>query len=787
MAKANRKVIIFLAICIIFTIFMSGIHLSINKLLLSQADRSVLISKVYMDNELIGDRMLQPEEYGEKILIAQFDGSFLNEVDGKIAMVISRLRGRYNEIYINNHLIGKIGLKNSDHVNTWNEIVKFDIPRGYLRHDSNILQIKTDSVYKVGLAGFPIFIAEENLAEEVHSRINFIYFQFYSIAFGMLIAIVIVQYFIFSIHGIFDKKFVVFPIIVLLLALLLNDFTLKHMTFLTVELKEKLYYILLHSATLLFVATVYRYYKLVARTLLYITATLYFVTMAAVILSPNLTVLAERGILFTFSLFFIAIYCIYIFVVQYKKNKRTRDLMFLLSLSVFTIMTMIEMLSVIVDWLNIRSAALGYVLFSIGILIITLDSFRLRITEKIAEVEKLKKESEILKRSLYADELTGLYNHRQLVAKLTDDIKVKKTHFDILLIDIDKFNIFNDINGYVNGDEVLREIARIISDVTGDCANCFRYSDNRFAYLNFDARKSTLEIAENVRREVQMNHRIKSLNTSTPLTVSCGITSFPEDATGLLTVISNANKALQVAKKRGRNRVVKYFKDILCELEDISFVEYKQQMIIDFMYSLANVIDMKDKYTGHHSEEVSRISVLIGEKLGLGDEDMTALRLGSILHDFGKIGMPDAIINKKGKLTDEEYARMKAHPEKGYNIIKNIIDNKKVLEIIKYHHERYDGKGYPEQLKGEEIPYLARIVCVADAYHAMTSDRSYRKALSVETAVAELQKWRGIQFDSDIVGAFVEAVEEAGLLQRAENVAVVQPDYAPAKLRAVSV
>ncbi len=766
---------------------MTGIYISVNNTIVSESSRGAVISDFYVDGQLITEKLLQPEEYGRKILTARFDGKFLKEVDGKISILVSRLRGSYNEIYINGHLIGKIGLKNSDHVNTWNEVVKFNVPRTYLLSDLNTLEIGSDSVYKIGLSGFPIFISEENVIEELYSKINFMYFQFYGIVFGMMLSIAIVQFVIFSMHNIFEKRFIVFPIIVLLLAILLNDYTLKHMTFITVFGKEKLYYVLLHTATLLFVSAVYHYYKAVARILMYIALALYAAAMGAVILSPNSTVLAERGMIFNVSLFVIAFYSMYIFASHYVKYRQNKELMFCLSLLAFTIMTIIELLSIQFDWANIRSAALGYVLFSIGISIVALDRFRARITEKVAEVESLKIETESLKRSLYRDNLTGLYNHRQLVEKLNDSIKDKGKHFDVLLIDIDKFNIFNDVNGYDKGDEVLREIARIVCHITEDADNCFRYSDKRFVYLNFENRKYIDDIAERVRRAVLINNTIRLLNTSTPLTVSCGIVSFPQDAASALTAISHANMAVRVAKKRGRNRVVRYFKDILNELEDISFVEYKQQMIIDFMYSLANVIDMKDKYTGHHSEEVSRISVLIGEKLGLGDEDMTALRLGSILHDFGKIGMPDAIINKKGKLTDDEYASMKAHPEKGYNIIKNIIDNDKVLEIIKFHHERYDGKGYPEGLKGESIPYLARIVCVADAYHAMTSDRSYRKALSTETAVAELIKWRGVQFDETVVDVFIEAIDEAGLIQRTERTEFAQSDYRVGELAAVSV
>ncbi len=758
MLTEKRKAIFYLFIVLTFVIFIIIIQLSLEKIVNDKDQPVVSISKFLVDGKYIRERILQPDEYGKKVLVAKFDGDFLDKIDGDISLLAARLRGTCSEIYVNGHLIGKIGIIGNNYINTWNEVNKFDINRNYLFSGKNTLKIVSYSDAKIGVSGFPIYISGDAIIELLYSKIEFLYNQFYDIAFGMLVAISLIQFFVFSTQGIFEKKHYLFPAVVLILALTMHDYILKYMLFLTVFAKTKLFYLLLYMTSSLYAKALLAFYG--AKRFFKIAVFVSIVSAILVILAPNPTFLLHLGYSINLILLLGVLASLFIFVKSYYKRKSYIDLIMIMSTTAFIIPSLIEALSLKDDYIRFRLAALGFVLFAIGISIISLELFRQKVIEKVKEAERLKQESEQLKRNLYIDELTNLCNYRCLVDKLKALIKTRNDNLDVLVIDIDKFNMFNDVNGYDKGDIVLKEIANIMRTTTQDDSNCFRYSGKTFVYLNFDKEKSVLELAENIRYKVQVSKKIIAMGSSTPLTVSCGISSFPTDASEALAVISNANLAVQVAKKRGRNRIVRYHKELTYELEDSSFVNFKQQMIIDFMYSLANVIDMKDKYTGHHSEAVSKMSVLIGESLGLSDEDLTALRLGSILHDFGKIGMPDSIINKKGRLTDEEYAIMKQHPEKGYNIIKQVIDNKKVLEIIKYHHERIDGKGYPEQLKGQQIPYLARIVCVADAFHAMISTRSYRQALSNKEAIDELLKWRGKQFDAEIVDAFIPIVDD---------------------------
>jgi len=185
-----------------------------------------------------------------------------------------------------------------------------------------------------------------------------------------------------------------------------------------------------------------------------------------------------------------------------------------------------------------------------------------------------------------------------------------------------------------------------------------------------------------------------------------------------------------------------------------------QNMSLSAIKSFALALDMKDKYTTGHSERVSLYSRIIGEQMRLGEHELEILTRAGLLHDIGKIFVPIAVINKAGRLTDEEYTEMKKHPEYGYNLLKPFDFLEEALPLIRHHHERVDGRGYPDRLPGEELSVLEQIIAVADAFDAMTSNRSYRQALSLEEAVGELEKCAGQQFGEPIVNCFVGYLQE---------------------------
>ena len=190
------------------------------------------------------------------------------------------------------------------------------------------------------------------------------------------------------------------------------------------------------------------------------------------------------------------------------------------------------------------------------------------------------------------------------------------------------------------------------------------------------------------------------------------------------------------------------------KLEDSK--EQLEQAYLDMVQTLRYTVEAKDSYTRGHSDRVSEYSVLIGEKLGLPAEQIKTLRIGGLFHDIGKIGIPDSILLKPAKLTDEEYSQIKNHPSIGAHILGSAAIFQDIIPIVKHHHERYDGNGYPSKLKGEEIPYLARIAAVADTFDAMTSRRSYRGPIDVEHVKEEIKRCDGTQFDPQIAEVFIE-------------------------------
>ena len=195
-------------------------------------------------------------------------------------------------------------------------------------------------------------------------------------------------------------------------------------------------------------------------------------------------------------------------------------------------------------------------------------------------------------------------------------------------------------------------------------------------------------------------------------------------------------------------------KQINEKLEDSK--EQLEQAYLDMIQTLRYTVEAKDSYTRGHSDRVSEYSVLIGEKLGLSEEQIKTLRIGGLFHDIGKIGIPDSILLKPAKLTDDEYSQIKNHPSIGAHILGNATIFKEIIPIVKHHHEKYDGNGYPSRLKGEEIPYMARIAAVADTFDAMTSRRSYRGPIDIEHVKEEIKRCEGTQFDPQIAEAFLD-------------------------------
>ena len=354
------------------------------------------------------------------------------------------------------------------------------------------------------------------------------------------------------------------------------------------------------------------------------------------------------------------------------------------------------------------------------------------------------------------DGLTELYNHRFFYDYLSGKIKdceKKGVPLSLLFIDIDNFKYYNDVYGHQKGDDVLHSIALLLKASFPRDAFIARYGGEEFAaLLPAMGEEAAIAEAEKLRKTVQEYHfdGQESLPGGN-LTISVGVSTFPTKAKSDAELIKGADDACYRAKFLCKNRVETYFSI----LDEFQF----GPEVITQIKTLIAVINAKDKYTYRHVERVVFYCNLLAEQIGLKEDDKRKLIYAAYLHDIGKINIPEEILIKAEPLTPDEWATLKTHPQRAVEIIRNNASLLEIQPIILQHHERFDGKGYPDGLKGNEIHYLARLLTVVDAFDAMTSLRPYQKTKSYAQALEELRRCSGTQFDPVAVGEFIQCIE----------------------------
>jgi diguanylate cyclase (GGDEF)-like protein/putative nucleotidyltransferase with HDIG domain len=379
------------------------------------------------------------------------------------------------------------------------------------------------------------------------------------------------------------------------------------------------------------------------------------------------------------------------------------------------------------------------------------------------------------------DELTGLYNHGYLQERLRDLVNLA-TRYDrplsVLMVDIDHFKFINDSHGHTTGDKVLKALATTMVEVFRATDVIARYGGEEFVVILPETRiDEALVVAERLRQTVQ-GLAVKTQETNKAsrvaicitLTVSVGVAGLPEDADNATELLMTADAALAEAK-RTRNCVFAY-RQILRNQK----TESKRLVMIDSFFRdssiaairpLVKAIDMRKPGSAHHSEKTAEYAVAIGRELGLSTSELALLCKAALLHDIGEIVISDQLLNKTGRLSKKEFEIVKQHCEVGAQILSQSPNLAAAAEIVLYHHERYDGHGYPDGLIGEQIPMLSRIISVADSLDAMTSPRPYQETRTIEQAMAELKVNSGTQFDPRVVEVAEKAI--VYLLDRPEE------------------
>jgi diguanylate cyclase (GGDEF)-like protein len=376
------------------------------------------------------------------------------------------------------------------------------------------------------------------------------------------------------------------------------------------------------------------------------------------------------------------------------------------------------------------------------------------------------------------DPHTGLYNRRHFKDTLEKELALAKRHaqsLSVIMMDIDYFKAVNDVYGHTFGDLVLKQFTKTLQKAVRRYDILFRFGGEEFVMISPRADRPTgLVLAKRLLKTINA-HSFGDKTHAIKLKVSVGVASYPEDGVVIrgFDLVTLADQILNKVKEYGGNKA--FSSTDLEKLEGrvtsendankvIEFLKKKiyrlsqraNQSLIEAIFALAKTIGLKDWYSDAFTKKMMEYAMEIARTLKLPKNETEHIRKAVFLHDIGKVGINEKILLKNSKLTTREFEAMKKHPQLSTDIIRPLYFLRGTVPLILYHHERWDGKGYPYRLKGKEIPIGARIIAIVDAYRSLTSDRPYRKAYSDSSAIKILKKESGTKFDPQVTAAFLK-------------------------------
>ena len=393
------------------------------------------------------------------------------------------------------------------------------------------------------------------------------------------------------------------------------------------------------------------------------------------------------------------------------------------------------------------------------------------------------------------DALTLLYNHRGFQEILANEISRSETNkqpLSVIMMDINNITKINRDFGHIKGDEVIKVVAEKVRQNCreGDIAG--RYGGDEIAIVLPNTNSSQ---AKYVAEFLTYSLSCCFIDEIGPIKVSVGVSTYPDSTQDKEQLLILAEQAMYISQAKGYKDgmsaiisssdfnfwddvALKSYAEVVSKRHSQLGINFEDELISKFnddhnlsdtrtwevATSLAGAIDAKDPYTKGHSTSVSRFSEALARAINLPEKEVARITLGALLHDVGKIGIPETVLKKEGPLSDEEWAIMKQHPVIGAEKVLQPNPNlRDLVPIVKYHHERIDGKGYPEGLSNGDIPLAAKIVAIADTYHALISDRPYRKGMNIEKALSILESGAGTQWDENLVRTFIQIAPSLGV------------------------